>query len=101
MNRVVAVQGSVDDTGQAYMKLQVGPTTTFGQVKAMVAARTDGARLFFPSCPLGDGDVFVGDRLEFTHVDPALHARFDQHYQREVAQWSSVPSELLANMKLK
>ena len=100
MKRIVVVEGTVDDTGRVHMKLQAGPATTVAELKQQVAARLDGARVFFLGCGQADVDVFQGDRFEFSHLDPAVHPAFEEHYKREVKQWASAPSELLMNMKL-
>jgi hypothetical protein len=100
MKRVVVAEGTVDDTGRVHMKLQAGPGTTLGELKRQVAARLDGARVFFVRSPPGDDVVFEGERLEFSHLDPGVHPAFEQHYEREVKQWAAAPSELLMNMKL-
>ena len=100
MKRIVVAEGTVDDTGRVHMKLQAGPATTVGELKAQVAARLDGARVFFVRCPQPDEAVFAGERLEFSHLDPGVHPAFERHYEREVKQWAAAPSELLMNMKL-
>jgi hypothetical protein len=100
MKRIIVAEGTVDDTGRVHMKLQAGPNATVAELKQQVLARLDGARVFFLRCPLSDDAVFQGDRIEFSHLDPGTHPAFEQHYEREVKQWSTAPSELLMNMKL-
>jgi len=83
-----------------HMKLQVGPSTTVGELKQQVTARLDGARVFFVRCAQPDDTVFKGERHEFSHLDPGVHPAFEEHYEREAKQWAAAPSELLMNMKL-
>lgn len=96
MKRIVVVEGSTS-AGQMHLKLQITNTTTFGDVKKMVSARLEGEALFYPNCHLGDADVFVGDRLDVTDVDPMAQKRFEQFYEAEREKWSTAKCDLLQN----